>query len=37
MEPLAPVYTAGLFPPLHGELIVLLRGLDAADWERPTV
>jgi uncharacterized protein (TIGR03083 family) len=37
MQPLEPLYTAGLFPPLHRELIALLRGLDAADWERPTV
>jgi hypothetical protein len=37
MEPLSPVYTADLFPPLHQELLALLRGLTPADWERPTV
>ena len=36
-EPLEPIDTAPLFPGLHGELITLLRGLDAADWSRPTV
>jgi uncharacterized protein (TIGR03083 family) len=37
MEPLTPIYTAPLFPPLHQELLALLRGLAPADWERPTV
>jgi uncharacterized protein (TIGR03083 family) len=37
MEPLTPFDTPALFPGLHAELIVLLRGLDDADWERPTV
>ena len=37
MEPVTPVYTAALFPPLHQELLALLRGLSAEDWERPTV
>ncbi|HEX8904487.1 MAG TPA: maleylpyruvate isomerase N-terminal domain-containing protein [Longimicrobiaceae bacterium] len=37
MEPIPPLYTADLFPPLHGELIGLLRGLSPEDWERPTV
>jgi hypothetical protein len=37
MEALTPVYTSGLFPALHAELIRLLRGLDDADWVRPTV
>lgn len=37
MEPLTPVYTAELFPPLNAELVALLRGMSAADWERPTV
>lgn len=37
LEPLTPVYTADLFPPLHQELLALLRGLAPADWERPTV
>jgi uncharacterized protein (TIGR03083 family) len=37
MEALTPTYTAALFPPLHRELISLLRGLDADAWNRPTV
>lgn len=37
MEPLSPIYTAGLFPGLHAELIGLLRGLGKNDWTRPTV
>ena len=37
MEPLSPLYTADLFPPLHDALIDLLCGLAPADWERPTV
>jgi uncharacterized protein (TIGR03083 family) len=37
MKPLEPVYTADLFPPLHRELIALLRGLAEDDWLRPTV
>jgi len=37
LAPLAPLYTAELFPPLHRELMGLLRGLPASDWERPTV
>ncbi|HEU0298210.1 MAG TPA: maleylpyruvate isomerase family mycothiol-dependent enzyme [Longimicrobium sp.] len=37
MEPLTPVYTAELFPGLLAELVGLLRGLDEADWDRPTV
>ncbi|HEU0055080.1 MAG TPA: maleylpyruvate isomerase N-terminal domain-containing protein [Longimicrobium sp.] len=37
MEPVAPLYTAELFPPLHDTLIELLRGLPSDDWERPTV
>lgn len=36
MEPMAPVYTAELLTPLHAELIRLLRGLEEADWQRPT-
>jgi hypothetical protein len=32
----APIHTAGLFPGLHAELLDLLRGLSALDWERPT-
>jgi uncharacterized protein (TIGR03083 family) len=37
VEPLSPIHTAALFPPLHAELIRLLRHLDANDWERPTI
>jgi uncharacterized protein (TIGR03083 family) len=37
MEPLTPVYTAELFGPLLAELVGLLRGMDEADWDRPTV
>jgi len=37
MRPLEPLYTAHLFPPLHAELIALLRSLTPEDWERPTV
>jgi len=34
---LAPIDTAPLFRPLLGELVGLLRALNSADWERPTV
>lgn len=34
---LQPIDTSPLFRPLLGELIGLLRGLSAADWDRPTV
>ncbi len=37
MEKLTPIYTAELFPPLHAELIHLLRTLDEGDWIRPTL
>lgn len=37
LGPLPPLDTAPLFPPLHAELIALLRSLDRSDWERPTV
>jgi uncharacterized protein (TIGR03083 family) len=37
MEPLTPIYTAGLFPAVHAELINLLRGLSTDDWVRPTL
>lgn len=37
LRPLPPLDTAPLFPPLHAELIALLRSLEPADWERPTV
>lgn len=34
---LPPLDTAPLFPDLHAELLSLLRALEPADWERPTV
>jgi uncharacterized protein (TIGR03083 family) len=37
LQPLTSIYTADLFPPLHRELVDLLRGLATADWERATV
>ncbi len=37
MQALTPLSTADLFPPLHDELMVLLRGLSSEDWKRPTV
>jgi uncharacterized protein (TIGR03083 family) len=36
MERARPVLTAHLFRGLHGQLMVLLRGLQPGDWERPT-
>jgi uncharacterized protein (TIGR03083 family) len=36
LRPLAPVLLVDRFGPLHAELIAMLRGLDAADWHRPT-
>jgi hypothetical protein len=36
MTPLAPTLTAHLFEPLNAELLVLLRGLEPEDWQRPT-
>jgi uncharacterized protein (TIGR03083 family) len=35
--PLSPLETAPLFPDLHPELLSLLRALEPADWERPTI
>jgi uncharacterized protein (TIGR03083 family) len=35
--PLAPNLVASLFPPLGRELVALLRSLEPADWDRPTV
>ena len=35
-KPIQPVRTTRLCRPLHRELIALLRGLDATDWDRPT-
>lgn len=37
MEPLTPIYTADLFAPLHATLMELLRGLEEAEWDRPTI
>ena len=37
MQPLTPTLTAPLFRGLADELVALLRSLDAADWDRPTV
>lgn len=37
LQPLAPIRTAHLFGPLHRELMALLRGMTADDWQRPTV
>lgn len=34
---LSPRNVASLFAPLHAELMSLLRGLSADDWQRPTV
>jgi uncharacterized protein (TIGR03083 family) len=36
LAPVRPVFLVDLFPPLHQELITLLRGLDPADWHRQT-
>jgi uncharacterized protein (TIGR03083 family) len=36
LRPVGPVDLVELFPGLHLELTRLLRGLDAADWARPT-
>ncbi len=35
MPPLPPVHTASLLVPLHDELVRLLRGLSADEWDRP--
>lgn len=37
MEPFEPRYTAGLFRPLLNELMMLLRTLEPAQWDLPTV
>jgi uncharacterized protein (TIGR03083 family) len=37
LEALTPVHTADLFAPLSAALVALLRGLQAADWDKPTV
>jgi uncharacterized protein (TIGR03083 family) len=36
VRPVEPVYLIERFPGLHQELMTLLRGLDEADWSRPT-
>ena len=36
MKPVAPVNLVHLFPGLHRELMSVLRGLEPADWSRPT-
>jgi uncharacterized protein (TIGR03083 family) len=37
LRPMEPVFVGELFPPLHAELIGLLRGLDDDAWNRPTL
>ena len=37
MKPLQPILTAHLFAPLNDELVALLRGLSADEWNAPTV
>lgn len=37
LAPLSPTDTRPYFRPVARELVALLRGLSAADWERPTV
>lgn len=37
MKPLEPILTAHLFAPLNDELVSLLRGLSADEWNAPTV
>jgi uncharacterized protein (TIGR03083 family) len=37
MHPVMPILVADLLPPLHVELMSLLRGLTAEEWEKPTV
>jgi uncharacterized protein (TIGR03083 family) len=36
VQPVKPVYLIERFPGLHQELMSLLRGLDEADWSKPT-
>lgn len=36
LTPPAPVFLVDRFPGLHDHLLSLLRGLQAADWDRPT-
>src|SRR3712207_207266 len=37
MQPMSPLYTADLFPPLYQALEALLRDLAPEDWQRPTI
>lgn len=37
MKPVEPIYVAELLPAIHAELLALLNGLQAEDWQRPTV
>lgn len=37
MHPVTPILVADLLPPLHTELMVLLRGLTDEQWELPTI
>lgn len=37
MKPVKPILIQMLLPELHNHLITLLRGLDEADWNRPTI
>lgn len=37
LHPVEPINTVGLFPPLHAELLSLLRQLEPQDWLKPTV
>ncbi|MFB3132609.1 MAG: maleylpyruvate isomerase N-terminal domain-containing protein, partial [Rhodothermales bacterium] len=36
MQPVEPIFTVELFPPLHAELLALLRNLSDDDWEKST-
>ena len=37
LQPLTPVDTRGLFGPVSGDLVKLLRALSLEDWNRPTI
>ena len=37
MKPVGPIDTVDLFPELHAELVQLLSGLTAEEWQKPTV
>src|SRR5215212_9835378 len=37
LRPLEPLWLVDRFPPLHRELLTLLRGLGPDDWDRSTV